>query len=154
MRKFSIILAAFLLSSCYQKGADAPRSDTAPQSPMAINIETLAQGLEFPWGMDFLPDGSVLVTEKAGRLRLLKDNKLSPPINGLPKDILYDGQAGLFDVVAHPDSVSYTHLDVYKRQVIILGSIIKPQIEKPMIMNGKIIKSKALTCLLYTSRCV
>lgn len=103
MRKFSIILCAFLLSSCYQKGADAPRSDTAPQSNMAINVETLAQGLEFPWGLAFLPDGSALVTEKAGRLRLLKDNKLSPPINGLPKDILYDGQAGLFDVAAHPD---------------------------------------------------
>jgi glucose/arabinose dehydrogenase len=62
-----------------------------------------------------LPDGSALVTEKAGRLRLLKDGKLSVPISGVPK-VLYEGQAGLFDVALHPDFATnqYVYLSFAK----------------------------------------
>ena len=103
------------ISACTQKGADAPRSDTAPPTQTKLNIETLATGLEFPWGIAFLPDGSALVTEKAGRLRLLKDGKLSAPISGVPK-VLYEGQAGLFDVALHPDFATnqYVYLSFAK----------------------------------------
>jgi glucose/arabinose dehydrogenase len=103
------------IAACTQKGADAPRSDTAPPTQTKINIETLATGLEFPWGIAFLPDGSALVTEKVGRLRLLKDGKLSAPISGVPK-VLYGGQAGLFDVVLHPDFATnhYVYLSFAK----------------------------------------
>ena len=80
-------------------------SGSAPAAPLKIKIETLAEGLEYPWGVAILPDGSALVTEKAGRLRLLKNGKLSTPIAGVP-DVLYQGQAGLFDVAAHPDYTS------------------------------------------------
>jgi hypothetical protein len=41
------------ISACTQKGADAPRSDTAPPTQTKLNIETLATGLEFPWGIPF-----------------------------------------------------------------------------------------------------
>ena len=98
----NLILTVIAITACTQKGADAPRSDTAAPSDFKINIETMATGLEFPWGIAFLPDGSALVTEKAGRLRLLKDGKLSAPISGVPR-VLYQGQAGLFDVALHPD---------------------------------------------------
>jgi glucose/arabinose dehydrogenase len=103
------------ISACTQKGADAPRSDTAPPTQTKLNIETLATGLEFPWGIAFLPDGSALVTEKAGRLRLLKDGKLSASISGVPK-VLYEGQAGLFDVALHPDFATnqYVYLSFAK----------------------------------------
>ena len=105
----------FAIAACTQKGADAPRSDTAPPTQTKINIEPLATGLEFPWGIAFLPDGSALVTEKAGRLRLLKDGKLSAPISGVPK-VLYGGQAGLFDVALHPDFATnqYVYLSFAK----------------------------------------
>ena len=64
----------------------------------------LVRGLENPWSLAFLPDGRMLVTEKAGRMRLLtKDFDLDPtPIAGLP-EIVARGQGGLFDVVLHPD---------------------------------------------------
>ncbi len=103
------------ISACTQKGADAPRSNTAPPTQTKLNIETLATGLEFPWGIAFLPDGSALVTEKAGRLRLLKDGKLSAPISGVP-EVLYKGQAGLFDVALHPDFATnqYVYLSFAK----------------------------------------
>ena len=100
--RYLLLLTVIAITACTQKGADAPRSDTTPPNHFNINIETMATGLEYPWGIVFFPDGSALVTEKAGRLRLLKDGKLSTPISGVPL-VLYKGQAGLFDVALHPD---------------------------------------------------
>jgi len=66
-------------------------------------LETLAEGLGFPWNVAFLPDGTVLVTELDGQLRALRDGVLVPePITGVP-DIYRMSQGGLFDVVPHPD---------------------------------------------------
>lgn len=103
MKKILITIFAFSLISCTQKGANAPSSQEASKINQEFKIETLAQGLEFPWGLAFLPNGHVLVTEKAGRLRLIENGKLSEPIKGLPNDIFYDGQGGLLDIAVHPD---------------------------------------------------
>jgi glucose/arabinose dehydrogenase len=70
-------------------------------------IETVASGLEHPWALAFLPDGRLLVTERAGRLRLIAPGadgqlRLQPePVAGLPP-VLARGQAGLFDLVLDP----------------------------------------------------
>jgi aldose sugar dehydrogenase len=62
----------------------------------------IAEGLEHPWGLAFLPDGRMLVTERPGRLRVIQDGKLLPdPVEGLPP-ILAQGQGGLMDVSLHP----------------------------------------------------
>jgi glucose/arabinose dehydrogenase len=76
----------------------------APATPSKIKVETFAQGLEHPWGMQFLPDGRLLVTERPGRMRLIdKDGKLSPAIlQGLP-EVAAVGQGGLLDVLLAPD---------------------------------------------------
>ncbi len=66
-----------------------------------VNVERLAS-LEFPWGMAFLPDRRLLITEKPGRLRIYADGKLSEPIKGVPK-VTYGGQGGLLDVEIDPD---------------------------------------------------
>jgi glucose/arabinose dehydrogenase len=68
-------------------------------------IETLvSEGLENPWAIAFLPDGRKLVTEKAGRLRVVSaDGKLDPvAIEGLP-EVIENGQGGLLEVALHPD---------------------------------------------------
>jgi len=69
----------------------------------AIAVVTVAEGLEQPWGLAFLPDGRMLVTEKEGRLRLVgPDGTLSEPLAGVPE--VYDhGQGGLLDVTLDPD---------------------------------------------------
>lgn len=68
-----------------------------------IRVNTIAEGLENIWSLAFLPDGKMLVTEKAGRMRIVSpDGKLSEPLQGLPK-IYNQGQAGLLDVVLAPD---------------------------------------------------
>lgn len=66
-----------------------------------VRMEALAV-LEFPWAMAFLPDGTLLITEKPGRLRLFSDGKLSEPVKGTPK-VAYRGQGGLLDVAVDPD---------------------------------------------------
>ena len=82
------------------------RSGDATLSPMSsVRIEQLAT-LELPWGMEFLPDGRLLITEKPGRLRIYADGKLSAPIEGVPK-VAYSGkqgeQGGLLDVAVDPE---------------------------------------------------
>lgn len=67
-----------------------------------FTIETVVEGLEHPWSVDFLPDGRMLVTEKPGRLRIIKDGQLSEPVTGLPK-IKEKGQGGLLDIALDPD---------------------------------------------------
>jgi glucose/arabinose dehydrogenase len=67
-----------------------------------IKVETLATGLEHPWGLAFLPDGRMLVTERAGRLRIMaEDGTLSDPLTGVPK-VVAEGQGGLLDVALDP----------------------------------------------------
>ena len=66
-----------------------------------FRIEVVARDIETPWGLAFLPDGRLLITERPGRLRILDRGKLSPPVSGLPK--VWERQdAGLFDVEVHP----------------------------------------------------
>lgn len=69
---------------------------------MPYRVVTVAKGLEHPWGMAFLPDGRMLVTERPGRLRIVSpDGQVSGPVSGLPP-IAAVGQGGLLDVALHP----------------------------------------------------
>jgi glucose/arabinose dehydrogenase len=70
-------------------------------SNVAFDVVPVASGLEFPWGMTFLSDGRMLVTERTGRLRVVADGKLSEPVAGLPA-VDPRGQGGLLDVVLDP----------------------------------------------------
>jgi len=71
-----------------------------------INVATVTGGLAQPWGIDFLPDGRMIVTEKPGRLRIVTaDGRISPPIKGIPK-VDDGGQGGLLDVTLHPEFAS------------------------------------------------
>src|SRR5919106_47084 len=86
--------------------ASAIPSHAQPQfrpsaSPPADNltVETVASGLAYPWAIAFLPDGRMLVTERAGRMRIVaKDGNISPPVAGVP-EVLARGQGGLHDVI-------------------------------------------------------
>lgn len=64
--------------------------------------ETVVEGLEHPWGLAFLPDGNALVTERPGRLRVVRDGVLVPePVAGVPA-VFAQNQGGLLDVAVHP----------------------------------------------------
>lgn len=69
-------------------------------------IVTVADGLVNPWSMAFLPNGDMLVTERPGRLRMVRGGKLvEQPVDGVPK-VAARGQGGLLDVVLHPNFAS------------------------------------------------
>ncbi|HET7133834.1 MAG TPA: PQQ-dependent sugar dehydrogenase [Gammaproteobacteria bacterium] len=71
-----------------------------------IRVVVLARGLDHPWSIAFLPNGDALVTERAGRLRIMHGDKLDPtPIEGVPA-VQARGLSGLFDVALHPQFAS------------------------------------------------
>jgi glucose/arabinose dehydrogenase len=67
-----------------------------------VEAEIVTGELQNPWGLDFLPGGDVIVTERPGRIRLLSDGELSAPLGGVPA-VAASGQGGLLDIVAAPD---------------------------------------------------
>ncbi|MCC5822632.1 MAG: PQQ-dependent sugar dehydrogenase [Planctomycetes bacterium] len=84
------------------EGPVPPTGETPPAE--GWKPVTVVSGLEHPWGIAWLPDGSALITERPGRIRLLKpDQTLHPePINGVP-EVLALRQGGLLDIILHPD---------------------------------------------------
>jgi aldose sugar dehydrogenase len=89
-----------------QPAETAPPATPAPAGETAFRVVTVAEGLEHPWGIAFLPGGDLLVTERPGRLRLIRGGTLVPaPIAGVP-EVAARGQGGLMDVALHPDFAS------------------------------------------------
>ncbi|MGG6296671.1 PQQ-dependent sugar dehydrogenase [Leptolyngbya sp. AN02str] len=77
-------------------------SSAIAAADVEVNQVTLAEGLEHPWGIVWLPDGNMLVTERPGRLRIIRNGVLDPnPIPGVP-EVLAVGQGGLLDISLHP----------------------------------------------------
>lgn len=122
-----VVIAGSMLMSC--TAFDSAQSDPLPDNsatsgapdeletvssdssesarPAIAQADTLAQtilvdSLEHPWGMAWLPDGTMLVTERPGRVRLIREGTLDPtPLAGVP-DVLATGQGGLLDIAVHP----------------------------------------------------
>ncbi|HCY41278.1 MAG TPA: sugar dehydrogenase [Prolixibacteraceae bacterium] len=67
----------------------------------AFKIDTVAKGLDVPWGIAFLPDGDMLVTERSGQLFRFGGGKLKAIISGVP-EVMAQGQGGLMDIILHP----------------------------------------------------
>lgn len=84
------------------RNADPIVSDTFTSEVLTYKIDTIVTGLESPWGMAFLPDGDMLVTDKAGTLYRVNNAGQKTAVSGCPK-VLYKGQGGLLDVELHPD---------------------------------------------------
>jgi glucose/arabinose dehydrogenase len=94
-----------------------------PDGPIAIesaeerNLRiVVTKGLSHPWGMAFLPDGSILITERAGRLRIVRNGVLDPtPVAGVPM-VAAQGLSGLMDIALHPQFATnhYVYLSYHK----------------------------------------
>ncbi|MEO1135202.1 MAG: PQQ-dependent sugar dehydrogenase [Pseudomonadota bacterium] len=107
---------AALIAACADSGdaASAPKgggdpalqetlADPAPAGETDLSVEVLAGGLVNPWAITFLPDGTMLVSERPGRLRIVRDGALAPePVAGVP-EVLAWNQGGLFDTLPHPN---------------------------------------------------
>jgi aldose sugar dehydrogenase len=93
------------LSACGNEPVSA-QGEVFQSQDHPFQVTTVVEGLANPWGMAFLPDGGILVTERPGRLRLVRDGVLRPePIAGVP-EVRAQGQGGLLDVALHPEFAS------------------------------------------------
>lgn len=96
-----LIAAAALIAVSETSLANQTRAPAAPTSQ--VTVQTVAEGLDHPWGFEFLPDGRILVTERDGRMRIVStDGRLSQPVAGVP-EVFAQGQGGLLDVALAPD---------------------------------------------------
>jgi glucose/arabinose dehydrogenase len=131
----------------------AARAEAATVNSKAgpVNVESLAK-LDNPWGMTFLPDGRLLITEKPGRLRIFADGKLSDPIGGVPK-VAYRGQGGLLDVEIDPQFAQNQLVYIYYSEPADqqppdakdtvdqrLGANFRP--DDPMLKGGAVARAK------------
>ena len=102
LNRFLVASLAYLLpnAACTQS---PPQPRVFESQKHRFRVVTLTDDLEFPWGLAFLPDGRMLVTERPGRLRIVApDGALSAPLAGVPA-VDADGQGGLLDVALAPD---------------------------------------------------
>lgn len=96
----TFVIVALCSSFFFTSMAHAQRIQTE------IEVRLVARGLNFPWGMTFMPDGNLLVTERVGRLRIVSpDGQVSEPIKGVPK-VFSMQQGGLLDVEIDPNFAS------------------------------------------------
>ena len=99
----TLAIAGFVLSLSNQVLGQSPVFRSAYYQ---YRLVTVADGLVHPWAIAFLPGGDILITEKPGRLRIVREGKLlSEPVHGTPK-VFAEGQGGLLDVVPHPNFLS------------------------------------------------
>lgn len=97
LRTCSFVIAGLLIAmpGLAQQMFESDKAD--------FRLETIAEGLEHPWAIAFLPDGRLLVTERAGRLRVIRNGQLQPePVSGVP-EVAASGQGGLLDIRLHPE---------------------------------------------------
>lgn len=98
--KRSILTASVLAATSLTTAASA---ETIETRWVDVEVDTIAEGLEHPWGMAFLDSDRMLVTERAGHMRVVNaDGSKGDPIDGLP-EVKVNGQGGLLDVVLSPD---------------------------------------------------
>lgn len=104
MIRFPVALIAAVLALSVAGAAMAQEPGEFRQSKFHdYRVVTVADGFEVPWSIAFLPGGDMLVTERPGRLRIIRDGRLLPdPVPGVP-EVLAEGQGGFLDVVPHPD---------------------------------------------------
>jgi len=99
----AIPLAAWLpLAGCAEPAGPVEPTADVPEAT-GWHTGTIVAGLSHPWGIAWLPDGDLLITERAGRLRLVRNGRLrAEPVGGVP-EVCRCGQGGLLDIALHPD---------------------------------------------------
>jgi len=102
---FLLLITGLMLTACSKNEQVAePFTGKIIQSEkQKFGVDTITKELTNPWGIAFLPDGRILVTERAGEIRIVKDGKLQPEKIGNVPAVFANGQGGLMDIKLHPD---------------------------------------------------
>ena len=115
----------------------------------SFSIETVVDGLEYPWSMEFTSDGKILITERPGRLRIFENDELSAPVKGLP-EIKAEGQGGLLDIALDADFINNKILFFSYSAGNLLG--IGTEVSSAKLVNDELKELKLLFKALPKSR--
>ncbi len=142
------------LAAYVKKGIPGDRSllkpavtldDVVQSESQKFIIETVVSGLKVPWGLTFLPNGDLLISEREGTLHRFSKGKLSPPIEGLPPLMAF-GQGGLLDLAVHPDYekngwiyIAYSALNTESKKRIGNTAIMRAKLEGNKLTDKQII---------------
>ncbi len=113
------VVAALVLSGCVKRaeGADPTcvlvDKDFGVTGTVSVKVEEVANGLEVPWGLAFLPNGDLLITERPGRVRLLRGGKLLPASVATVK-VSTQAESGLLGIALHPDFAANRFFYLYE----------------------------------------
>jgi glucose/arabinose dehydrogenase len=143
IRSLRIAAATLVIVGAWAPASAQPQRPAPPQlgdGPWDLRTETgpvhvtvLTKGLESPWSLAFLPNGDMLVTERPGRLRVIRGGKLDPtPIAGLP-DLVSTGISGLFGLALHPE---------FERNRLIYFAYPKPQPDDRDVMTLAVARAR------------
>src|SRR5690242_2922898 len=103
MKRFFQLCCLIPLTSACSPKEDYNAERVTQSEKQKFVIDTVTNALENPWGIAFLPDGRILVTERKGEIRIVKDDKLTEEkIENVPT-VYVNGQGGLLDIILHPD---------------------------------------------------
>jgi glucose/arabinose dehydrogenase len=106
-----LLAASALWVGISAAGVAQAQSDVTTSVLQDFKIVTVADGLQIPWSMAWLPNGDMLITERVGRLRIVRNGQLLPDaVPGVPEVFTTGGQSGLFDVLPHPDFANNQYL--------------------------------------------
>lgn len=121
---------------------ERPASDLFETEALNIKLELVAEGMDVPWGIAFLPDNQMLVTDRNGKLYRVKDKSLQT-ISGVP-EVLAKGQGGLMDVVLDPDFANnkliYLSYSKFKKEggaVLATTAIMQARLEGNALISQK-----------------
>ncbi|MEE8401398.1 MAG: PQQ-dependent sugar dehydrogenase [Candidatus Hydrothermarchaeaceae archaeon] len=125
MKKHSIVLIFIIITAFFlwwgllgnREGDLPPAVEPAPGNAVLEDIPlaaSVAKGLEIPWALDFLPDGGIVFTERAGRVRLIDADEglLSEPLKTI-SEVSHVGEGGLLGISVHPDFSQNQFIYVY-----------------------------------------
>lgn len=141
-------LAAYILEGVKNTQSynldDVAVTGTFESESLTVTLDTIATGFEVPWGIAFLPDGSLLVTERSGKLFTIKDKK-KKEVTGVP-EVLAENQGGLLDIAVHPDFkknkyiyFSYSKPKKEGGQTLATTAIMRAELKGNTLVNQKII---------------
>lgn len=122
------------------------KSDTFQTEALQFSLDTLiSEKLESPWGMAFLPNGDMLITDRSGTLYRLAEDRSFQAIEGVP-EVLAEGQGGLLDVEIHPDFennqwiyLSYSKPKVTAEDTLATTAITRAQLDGNTLTEQKVI---------------
>ncbi len=127
------------------KFASKPTSNVFPSEGQTVKLDTVASGMKSPWGMAFLPDGDMLVTDRNGEVYRVGKSGQKTMVSGGPT-VLVEGQGGLLDVALHPDFaqnglvyMSYSAMKMEGDQKLSTTAVVRAKLAGNALTDQKVI---------------